>query len=160
MHLLKSKKAISPLIATLLLVLLATGLGVIAMSWGRAQLEEGSYCPVFIGLKIIELNQEPQICRAGSRENGVITFLVENGANIDVHSLNFRIIGTVDIYTLELPESSIAKGYPLLKNIPYNYDLFGDIRQIKITPRVVLFPGEDPVLCPEQALIVEDVRVC
>ena len=160
MHLMKSKKAISPLIATILLVILASALGVIAMSWGRAQLEEGSYCPVVIGLKFIELNQEAQICKAGSKSSGVITFLVENGANAAVHSLNFRVIGTKDIYTLELPESSIPKGYPLLKNIPYNYDLFGEIRQVKITPRVVLFPGEDPVLCPEQALIIEDIKEC
>jgi hypothetical protein len=160
MHLMKSKKAISPLVATLLLVLLATALGVIAMSWGRAQLEEGSYCPVVIGLKFIELNQDLQICKAGTKENGVITFLVENGATIDVDSLNFRVIGTNDAYTLELPESSIKKGYPLLKNVPYNYDLFGEISQVKITPRVVLFPGEDPVLCPEQALIIEDIREC
>jgi hypothetical protein len=160
MNFIKSKKAISPLLATILLVILASALGVIAMSWGRAQLEEGSYCPVVIGLKIIELNQEAQICRAGAGENGVITFLVENGANVDIHSLNFRVIGTKDIYTLELPESSIPKGYPLLKNIPYNYNLFGQVRQIKITPRIVLFPGEEPVLCPEQALIIEDIKVC
>jgi len=156
----KNKRGISPLLATVMLVILASALGVIAMSWGRAQLEEGSYCPVVIGLKIIELNQEPQVCRAGSRENGVITFLVENGANVDIHSLNFRVIGTEDIYTLELPNSRIQKGYPLLKNVPYNYDLFGEVRQIKITPRIVLFPGEDPVLCPEQALIIEDIKAC
>jgi hypothetical protein len=139
---------------------LATSLGVIAMSWGRAQLEDASYCPVTIGLKIIELNQQPQICYAGSGENGVITFIVENGPNVDIHSLNFRVIGSNDVYTLELPSSSIKKGYPLLKNVPYNYDLFGDIRQIKITPRVILFPGEDPTLCPEQALTVEEIQVC
>jgi len=160
MHLLKSKKAISPLLATLLLVIVATGLGVIAMSWGRAQLEEGSYCPVAIGLKIIELNNQPQICHAGSGENGVITFLVENGPNIDISSLNFRVIGTKDVYTIEITSSSIKKGYPLLKNVPYNYELFGEIRQVKITPRIVLFPEEDPVLCPEQALIAEDIREC
>ncbi|MBW2966354.1 hypothetical protein KY342_04590 [Candidatus Woesearchaeota archaeon] len=160
MHLLKSRKAISPLLATILLVVLATSLGVIAMSWGRAQLEDASYCPITIGLKIIELNQQPQICHAGSGENGVITFIVENGPNVDVSSLNFRVIGSKDVYTVELIRSSIKKGYPLLKNVPYNYDLFGDIRQIKITPRIVLFPGENPILCPKQALIVEDIKEC
>jgi hypothetical protein len=160
MHLLKSKRGISPLIATLLLVLLATALGVVAMSWGRAQLEEGSYCPVSIELEIIELNQEPQICYAGIGETGFIKFLVENGPNVEVRSLNFRVIGTKDVYIVELLDSSMKKGYPLLKEIPYNYNLFGEIRQIKITPRIVVFPGEDPVLCPEQALIIEDVKVC
>jgi len=156
----KNKRAISPLIATILLVILASALGIIAMSWGRAQLEEGSYCPVAIGLRFIELNNEAQVCKAGTGDNGVITFLVENGANVDVHSLNFRVIGTKDIYTLELPESDIPKGYPLLKNVPYNFNLFGEIRQIKITPRIVLFPGEYPALCPEQALIIEDIKNC
>ena len=77
-----------------------------------------------------------------------------------MNSLSFRVIGTEDVYTIEVTDSSIKRGYPLLKNIPYNYDLFGDIRQIKITPRIVLFPGENPVLCAEQALIVEDIREC
>ena len=160
MCLMKSKRAISPLLATILLVILASALGVIAMSWGRAQLEEGSYCPVTIGLNFIELNQEAQICKAGSKENEVITFLVENGANVAVNSLNFRVIGSKDIYTLELPDSSIPKGYPLLQNVPYNFNLFGEIRQVKITPRIVLFPGADPILCPEQALIIEDIKEC
>ena len=160
MCLLKNKRGVSPLVATLLLVLLATALGVVAMSWGRAQLEEGSYCPVAIEMKVIELNQEPQICYAGKEETGFVKFLVENGPNVEVHSVNFRVIGAKDIYVVELPDSSMKKGYPLLEEVPYNFNLFGDIRQIKLTPRIIVFPGEDPVLCPEQALIIEDIKVC
>ncbi len=155
-----NKTGISPLIATILLVFLAAALGVLAMSWGRAQLEDAAVCPVNIGLNIIELNKEQQLCYAGKGETGVIHFLVENGPHTNISSLQFTAIGTKDVYAIEIPQSSIKKVYPLMKNIPYNFDLFGDIRQIKITPKIVLYPGEDPAICKEQSLVINDPREC
>ena len=154
-----NRKAVSPLIATILLLFFAIGLGVIVMNWGRAQVEAASKCAVDTGLTIVELNQIPEICYAGAGEKGYIHFIVENGPNIDVEKLQITVIGAKKIYNTEI-EDSIKKGNSLLKDIPYDFDKFGDIRQIKICPKVVLYPGEDSILCPEQAIVFENIRSC
>lgn len=155
----KSKKAISPLLSTVLLILLAVGVGLVAMNWGRAQLEAGAKCAIDTEMTLVELNNAPQICY-GPGENGFVKFIVENGVNVDIESLQLRIIGTQKVYISELAESSIEKGYTLMKTVPYNSGIFGDIKQIKITPKIVVYPEEGSILCPEQAIVAEDVKEC
>ena len=154
-----NKRGVSPLIATILLLIFAIGLGVIVMNWGRAQVEAASKCTIDTGLTVVELNNIPEICYAGAGEKGYIHFIVENGPHIDIAALQIRVIGTKKVYNTEIKEP-IQVGYSLLKDIPYNFNQFGKIRQIKISPKVILYPDEAPILCPEQAIIIEDIRSC
>ncbi|MBR9691501.1 hypothetical protein GOV06_01830 [Candidatus Woesearchaeota archaeon] len=154
-----SKRGVSPLIATILLLIFAIGLGVILMNWGRAQVEAASKCAVNIGIDVIELNNIPEVCYAGSGEEGYIHFIIENGPNIDVKALHIRVIGKKGVYNAEIIET-IPMGYSLLKDLPYNFDKFGEIRQIKISPKVILYEGEEPILCPEQAVVLGNIRSC
>lgn len=154
-----NKKGVSPLVATVLLLVFAIGLGVIVMNWGRAQVEAASKCAVDTGLSIVELNNIPEMCYSGAGENGMIHFIVENGVNIDIEGIQIRVIGTKKVFNLDIPDN-IQTGYSLLKDIPYSFTEFGEIRQIKLSPKVILYPGEDPILCPEQALVLENVRSC
>lgn len=156
----RSKNGVSPLVATFGLLALAFGLGIVVMNWGRASLEERAACTVETSLNIIELNGVQQLCYGGKGDTGFITFMVENGPYVDIAKLQFRAIGSKRIYVTDLEESSIKKDYPLVKTVPYNFDLFGAIKQIKLTPRVILFPGDEPLSCPEQAIVVEDIRAC
>jgi len=155
----KSKKGVSPLIATILLLVLAVGLGLLVMNWGRAHVEAASKCAVNTGLSIVKLNNIPEICYAGEGEDGYIHFIVENGPNVDIEALQLRIIGKKEIYNIGIKEK-IPKGHSLLKDIPYNFNEFGSIRQIKITPKIMLYPEEEPILCPEQALVTGEIRSC
>lgn len=156
----KIKKAVSPLVATVLLLVVAIIVGVLVMSWGRAQLEEASECTIDVGLIFVELNQEPQVCYSGGGAEGIITFIVENGARTSVEGLQLRIIGTKNIYTTDLPDSYIDRGYSLMKTIPYDFNLFGDIRQLRIVPKVRLQPGQEQIVCVEQALTIEKIGRC
>ncbi|MBD3355224.1 hypothetical protein GF361_04535 [Candidatus Woesearchaeota archaeon] len=155
----RSKKGISPLLATVILLVFAVGLGIVVMNWGRAHVEAASKCAVDTGLSIVNLNNIPEICYAGKGEKGYVHFIVENGPSVDLEGLQLRIIGTKNVYNLEIKEN-IPKGNSLLKDIPYNFDGFGDIRQIKITPKIMLYPEEKPILCPEQALVTGEIRSC
>ena len=160
MRLSKNKKAISPLLSTVILIFAAIAIGVIVMNWGRAALEESAKCSVNTQVKFVELNKEPQICYAGSGKNGMIHFILENGPSVDISKLHFRIIGEKGVFTKELPESSIEIGSSIIKDVPYDFDTFGDIKQIKISPMVVLFPNEPPLLCTDQALVMEKLDKC
>ncbi|MEE9524995.1 MAG: hypothetical protein V3V78_00115, partial [Candidatus Woesearchaeota archaeon] len=137
----------------------AIGLGLIVMNWGRAQVEAASKCAVETGFNIVELNNIPEICYAGTGENGFLHFIVENGPSIDIQTLQLRIIGTQKVYNTEIKEK-ILKGHSLLKDMPYDFSEFGSIRQIKITPRITLYPNEDPILCPEQSVVIGEIRSC
>lgn len=154
-----NKRGVSPLIATMLLLFFALGLGVIVMNWGRSQIEAASTCAIDIGFHMIELNNIEEICYAGRGTEGYIHFIVENGPSIDIEGVQLSIIGSKKIYNLELKDK-IKTGYSLLKDIPYDFDNFGSIRQIKISPKIILYEGESTLLCPEQALTIENIRSC
>ena len=153
-----NKKAISPLLATVLLIVAAIFLGVIVMNWGRAQVEAGAKCSIATDMELVEIGGVEQICYSRS-ENGFIEFTVENGVSVDIEKLHFRVIGTKKVYTTEL-SGAIEKAGALKQTVPYNVKLFGDIKQLKITPKIILYPDEPSVLCDEQAITVEKVREC
>ena len=129
------------------------------MNWGRAQVEAASKCSIDTQMSIVELNSVPEICYGGSGENGVLHFIIENGPNIDIDELQLSVIGAKSAYNLEIKES-VQQGYSLVKDIPYNFNEFGSIRRIKIIPKVILYPGDEPILCPEQSIILENIRSC
>ena len=153
------KRGMSPLAATIILLALAIGLGILVMNWGRASLEQSSRCSVELGVGIIEVDGEPQICIGGDGENGYITFLLENGLIVDVSQIQFRAIGTKSIYTSDLSDSMMLRGGAIDLTIPYNHELFGEPKQFKLTPKIELFPGER-ISCPDQAIVIEKIRRC
>ena len=153
------KRGISPIVSTVILLVIAVGLGVIAMNWGRAYLETSATCAIDTGMDIVKVNNIPQICIM-TGENGYIKMLVENGPNINIEKLQLRAIGTKQINTTELENSTITVGGSYLGIVPYNSLLFGDIRQIKITPEILVYENEPPIICPEQGLIIENLGAC
>ena len=155
-----NKRAISPLVSTIILIILAIGIGIIVMNWGRAQLEAGAKCSIETDLKVVELNNLPQVCYSGSGDSGFIKFIVENGANTNIETIQLRVIGSEQIYTTDVEESSIEIGYTLQKIVPYNFNIFGKIRQVKLTPKIIVYPGDPLIICPEQAITVENIQEC
>ena len=154
-----NKKAISPIIATVILLVIAIGLGVVAMNWGRAYLETSSTCAIDTGMDVVRVNNIPQVCYM-TGENGYIRFLVENGPNIDIERLQLRAIGRKQVYTTELENSTMPMAGSYLGIVPYNSILFGDLRQLKITPEILVYENQPPVICPEQGLIIENIGKC
>ena len=151
-----NKRGIAPLLATILLIVLAVGLGVVVMNFGRAQIETSAKCPVNIGLKVVDLNQEQQLCF--DKYQNQIYFIVENGPNIPLTGLRMRVIGTEAIFVRDLDNSAMEKAGSLLKYVPFGYQTYGEIKQVKLTPKVRLYDEE--IICSEQSVVVENVRDC
>ena len=153
MHLM-DKRGISPIVATLLLISFAIALGVVIMTFGKAQVELEAQCPINIGLKLANIGGEEQLCY----QNGELKFTLENGVNINVDGLIVNIIGTNRAETFELNDAVMSKAGIFLGNVPYNLASGGEIRQVKISPKIVLYDEEQ--ICPDKALIIEKVRNC
>ena len=158
-----SKKAVSPLIATVLLIVFSIALGAVVMSWGEAYIEEKAEfvkgaqetvagCDATM-LKIIQISGSPQVC---VRED-IIEAFIENGPNTEVYDIHARILGVDGVATRE----SILEA-PLMpadaKKVMFRFEPVGQIRQLKLTPMVLRAGALMP--CTEQGVIVENVNPC
>jgi len=150
------KRGIAPLLATALLIVLAIGLGVVVMNFGRAQIEVAAQCSVDIGLKAVALGGRQQLCL--DRATDQLFFIVENGKHLPIESLRLRVIGEKAILAQDLESSRIDKEGTLLMYVPYPFAQYGQIRQVRLTPQVSLY--DEVISCAEQALTIENVRDC
>ncbi len=146
-----AKKALTPLMITLLLISLAVAIGVGVMNFGKAQVEEAASCPVIVGLKFAVIGGEEQYCYDGETRD--LTFTVENGVNTAVTGLIVNVIGTERAESFELSEARVGKAATYLARITYDAAVGGEIRQVKISPKVT--PYDEELICPEQALVIE-----
>jgi len=160
---LQSKSGISPLIATVLLIVFSVALGAVVMSWGESYIEEKaefvsgvqetvSGCDL-VDFTIIEVAGEPQICT----RNGMVDIWLDNGPAVDVYSLHARNVGAQGVASVENLLDA-----PLLKNsaakATFSTGNIGALRQVKLTPTVMV--GHDPVVCSKNAMIIEGIMPC
>lgn len=146
----------APLVATLLLIAFAVALGVVIMNFGRAQVEMEAQCTINVGMKFAEVSGEKQFCI--DRSKNELFFSIENGVNIKVEGLVVNIIGTKQAKTYDLGDAKIEKAGVFMKYLPFAAGEIGEIRQIKIVPKVNMYDEE--LVCQEKAIVLEDIRDC
>ncbi len=158
-----NKKAISPLMATFLLISFSVGLGAVVMKWGQTYIEEKaefvqgvretiSSCES-ISFNIIQVSGVPQICYKGN----TVEIFIENGPNIALEGIHAQIVGTEGVSTQESILPGRLKKTDAVKTA-FSYPTVGEIRQIKLTPRIMT--GREVVFCSNNALVIEGVRTC
>ena len=150
------KEGVTPLMVTMLLLSLAVAVGVVVMNFGRAQVEENAQCAINIGVHFSSISGQEQFCYDAAQKS--LRFTVENGVNIKVEGLIVNIIGSEKAETLELNEAKMMKAGTYVGKVAFDTAAGGQIKQIKITPKVVLYDVEQ--ICGEQALVVESVKNC
>ena len=164
MSLFSSRKAITPLVATILLVAFSVGLGALVMSWGEEYIEQKaefvqgtaeikSGCDV-AKISIIKISGQPQACFGPES----IQLWIDNGPDMDLYNIHARIAGT---NTVQVQEEILSQ--PLLKanaikaTVPYDRSI-GAILQIKLTPKI--WTGKDVAICAQSAITVEKIPPC
>ena len=159
------KRAISPLVATILLIAFAIALGLVVMNWGRSYIEEKaeftagprdvSACNL-VELSIIKVGGKDRICYNPSSHT--IELFLENGPEIEVDDLQVRIVGSTGIKTLDsVLEKPLERA--VSAQVLFNYPSgIGDVQQVKLTP--VLDVGAEPVFCTNKAVVSEEVGQC
>lgn len=142
-----NKKAITPLMASLLLLSFSVALGVFFMNLGRAQIEASAVCPIKIGLT------SKQFCLSSNQVN----FQVQNGLTTGVKGLIVNVIGTEKAETFELDNIDLAKGGIYSGQIVIGKEV-GSVRQVKVSPKIILYDHEE--ICIEKAVISESLGNC
>lgn len=143
-----SKKAMAPLISTIVLILFAAGLGIVVMNWGST----AGYAIESIGgcdkasVNVIEINNKADMC---FKDNTFI-FTLENNGEINVDSLKISFIGD-EIYQTELYEKYFVGD---IKKKSVKYEDIGNLLKVKIAPMM----GVE--VCTKQCIGIEDIREC
>lgn len=141
-----SRKGVSPLIATVLLIAFAVALGAVVMNWGRGYVvdtqnrvretgETDVKCSSDVRLKIGKIANTLQFCYGGGGSSGYVNVVVVNDGIVDIDSLRFSVIGALGVYTNNsVNATSLSQSEPKRINLSYDYSLYGTIRQVRITP--------------------------
>ncbi|MEK6899603.1 MAG: hypothetical protein AABX05_00620 [Nanoarchaeota archaeon] len=153
---LANKKGITPLMIITLLLSFAVAVSVVVMNLGSAQVEETAECTVSTDLSFSKISGQEQVCYDASQK--IFSFTVENGVNINIDGLVVNIIGTQKAESFNLDEAKMVKAGVYLGRVPFDTAVSGEIRQVKISPKMV--PYDQEQVCQEQAIVLESVNPC
>jgi flagellin-like protein len=158
-----NKRGVSPLVATILLILMSIGMGVAVMSWGEEYIEEKAEfvqgvqetvttCDV-VSFSPVILRGVQQFCQ----DTGGINGLIDNGPDADIADFHARVLGDKGIF---VQESVLAQALPRGSAAPVTFAVsdIGAVQQVKLTPKIL--SGGKETVCARQALLIENVQAC
>ena len=164
MSFMHNKRGVSPLIATILLILMSVGMGVAVMSWGEDYIEEKAEfvqgvqetvtsCDT-VAFSVITISGVQQLCQQG---DATLKGLIDNGPDADIADFHARLVGVKGIY---VQESTLAQPLPRASATPLTIatDDIGIVQQVKLTPQIMT--GGTKTQCTKQAVLVENIKQC
>jgi len=156
-----SKKGVSPLIATVLLIAFAVALGSVVMNWGlNLDLGKSADSCRNVEIKIRNIDVA-EVCFGGFGPNGYINFIIDNTGLIDISGLAIWIVGEKGTRLFDLDNILIEKGslYDKKdKEISYDFSAFGNIKQVQFIPKIK--PEQATEICPRNAIKASKIGVC
>jgi flagellin-like protein len=179
----RSRKAVSPLIATVLLIAFAVALGAVVMNWGRGYVEDTANmarersdaevtCTAEVELQAVEIDNTPQVCWNYSGSTGYIFLILENPKEKNIENMELRLIGTdtrvpltitnfssetlTDYYTSDTIK--LGENEAQFMQVNYSYSTYGEPVQVKVTPYIKA--GCNLVSCSSNAAIFTNMKTC
>ena len=156
-----SKKGVSPLIATVLLIAFAVALGSVVMNWGL-NLNLGKSADMCRNVEIKLRNIDvSEVCFGGFGPSGYINFIIDNTGTVDLSGLAIWIVGEKATRLFDLDKIMIAKGslYDKKdKEVSYDFSIFGNIKQVQFIPKVK--SGQSTEICPKNAIKADKIGIC
>ena len=155
-----SKKGVSPLIATILLIAFAVALGSVIMNWGlNLDLGKPDDKCGNVAVKIRNIGNF-EACYGDFGQNGYINFILDNVGAVDISGLTILIVGEKNTKLSEL-QKTIKKGALLDekgKEVSYNFEVYGSIKQVQFIPKVVV--NRETVVCAKNLEEADKIGIC
>ena len=146
-----NKKAVSPLIATVLLIAFAVSLGAVLLTYMTSLGECGS-----VSMEIPKLNDKSQVCYNSNTNK--LDFSVENSGREDIDSLKLTLTGVLNIDNVDV-DHPIAQSETGKISIDYKMVYLGKLEKLKITP--VTIESDQKIICSDdKALEIENIPEC
>ena len=156
-----SKKGVSPLIATILLIAFAVALGSVVLNWGlNLNLGKSADKCGNAAIKIREISSA-EVCYGGFGTNGYVNFIIDNVGGIDISGLTLLIIGDKGTRLFDLDNIMIKKGslYDKKdKEVSYDFSRFGDIKKVQFIPKIKSDKSTD--VCPKNSAQADRIGIC
>jgi len=157
----KSKKGVSPLIATILLIAFAVALSSVVLKWGSTLSigrSQDRCRDVEIKIRNIET---AEVCFGGVGQKGYINFIIDNTGQLDINGLVVWIIGDKGTKTVDLDKALIKKNSLFDKKdkeVSYDFSTFGNIQQVQFIPKIKT--GSISDICSKSSVKAEKIGVC
>ena len=149
----RGKKAISPLIATVLLIAFAVAIGVMIMNWGKDVVARAGDCPD-VQLEVQLINGKPMFCYDSL--NNKINIMLKNTGTVDVKQLKLRVVTeNFQADEKDVDDSAIKVGE--VKPEAVSYSRPGKFRAEFIP--AINFAGKDKI-CSGQAVVADNIAAC
>lgn len=146
------KRGIAPVISTILLLMFASALGIIVMSWGRtATVAADKPDCSQTSLNIIEYNNKKQICYTDNK----LYFTLENNGQIEISGFKVIVISMYDIKQIDLNKNMNVADI-IREEIAY--ESTEKIQKIKFVPKIYIENKQE--LCPNNGLETENIAGC
>lgn len=161
LNMLSSKKGVSPLIATILLIAFAVALGSVVMNWGlNLNLGKSADKCRNVEIKIRNIDSA-EVCFGGFGTNGYINFVIDNIGIIDINGLAIWIVGDKGTKLFDLDNVLIKKDslYDKKdKEVVYDFSTFGNIKQVQFIPKIKTEQSVE--ICPKNAVRADKIGTC
>lgn len=162
-----SKRGVSPLIATVLLIAFSVALGAVVMNWGKGFItDQTEYvdaktqiqlsCSIDVIIDFLEISDSKQVCYNSSE--GAVYFTIDNqgasnvsGISIQVINSNKDTFGNESIYNLV---SGAAQRYRI------NDTNMGVAEYVALTPMITTPGTTTRQVCTNNKIILEDPDAC
>lgn len=154
-----NKKAVSPLVATVLLIAFAVSLGAVVMNWTSSGSGDGSSASTSkeaacedVSVTILNKGSSKAICL--DRDSKKIVIDLENGpTRIDGFRLSYLA------KTSDFIDYNKAVEAGVLSHLELDYDpvLYGELRSVKIVPTIV---AEDVIYCTSKDISFSVIEDC
>jgi flagellin-like protein len=162
MGLFQNKRAVSPLVATVLLIAFSVALGAVVMSWGESYIEQkapfvqggtevGGACGSS-SLSIIKVKDVPQVCARGDE----LDIFVRNG-DVQIQGIKALIVGSDGVAVVENILETPLKPDDAVKTTVAHQPV-GTVQQLTLTP--VVESGGTQEFCRQSETKVEDIHTC
>lgn len=166
-----SRKGVSPLISTVLLIAFAVALGAVVMNWGSDYVKNTAQntgrtsdtdvkCSMEANLDLLELNGVPCLCYNNETNYERIEFILINGPNVKAEAVYVTVMSNTSKIVQGLLNESIGIGESKKLNVTYSKDTNGLPKQIRFVPKIKIEGLIDPVTCSKNPLTSEQIPVC
>jgi len=143
------KKAMSPMVSTLVLIVFAVALGAVVISWGNSEglsVAADNSCGM-VEISYVDIAGVPQVCYDGQN----IKAMIKNEGDVGITGVKIVAIGNEGIVSNE-HMVTIKAGDVVENSYPLGYS--GQIKKVIIEPKII------NKLCAKHSIDTENIGVC
>jgi flagellin-like protein len=169
---LRGKKAVSPLIATVLLIAFSVALGAVVMNWGRTFVGEQTKkvdtdseivmkCSVDILLQYVEINSREQVCLESGTGN--LRIIVQNLGSQNATGVSIRFIDDIgSVYTYTEASGDLAAGAAKKYNVTRGYGgmLWTNLTYLAVSPMIRTPGASSNQVCSGNKIETSSITTC